>query len=412
MIDRFVMVLVTEPVRLAMRLTDTELGLLQGTGFAILYCLFAVPLGAVADATNRRNLIMAGLAAWSCATFAAAFAPNFETFFATRIVVGLGEACLIPSAMSLLGACFASANLARGTAVFGLGANFGYGLAFMGGGALLAAIAARGGLALPGLGTLAPWRGLFACAGLAAIPVLALLIGLKEPSRGLVDQGWRHLLTRLGDGFAYMWANLRGYGAFLAVASLTSLSSYAVNSWSASVLVRSHHVLVSDAGKVIGLVGILAGPPGTLLGGLALDRLRARGVMGAPLLILAAAAIFGLITTAGLCFATDLRAAIVGLSLFMFGSFFALPSIYVGMQMLTPSRYRGVAASFNMMTYTLFGLGLGPPLVGLISDRLPTAPGSLANAVVMVEAAVAVGIVPVALLARGAFHARMLSTTR
>ena len=56
MVDRFVMVLVTEPIRAAMHLSDTQLGLLQGTGFAILYCGFAVPLGCVADAANRRNL--------------------------------------------------------------------------------------------------------------------------------------------------------------------------------------------------------------------------------------------------------------------------------------------------------------------------------------------------------------------
>jgi MFS family permease len=410
MVDRFVMVLAAEPVRHAMRLDDTQLGLLQGSGFAILYCLFAVPLGSIADGANRRNLILAGLVVWSCATFAAAVAPDFGTFFATRILVGMGEACLIPSAMSLLGAYFAPANLARGTAVFGLGANFGYGLAFMGGGVVLAAITAQGGLTLPGLGTLAPWRGLFACAGAAAIPVLALLIWVREPQRrDVVDQGWRPALRHLRGGFAYMWANLRGYGAFLALASLTSMSSYAVNSWSASLLIRLQHIQASDAGKLIGLVGVLAGPPGTILGGMALDRLRARGVAGAPLLILAGVTVFALVTTACLCLAPGLEAAVISLSLFMFGSFFALPSVYVGIQLLTPSRHRGVAASFNMMTYTLCGLGVGPPLVGLISDRLPAGPGTLAVAVVIVQTALAIVVVPVALLARRAFHARMLS---
>ena len=95
---------------------------------------------------------MVGLALWSCATVAAAFATTFEALFAARILVGMGEACLIPAAMSLLGAYFAPANLARGTAVFGMGANFGYGLAFLGGGALLALLQAHGGLALPGVG--------------------------------------------------------------------------------------------------------------------------------------------------------------------------------------------------------------------------------------------------------------------
>ena len=184
-IDRFVMVLVTEPLRAAMHLSDTQLGLLQGTGFAILYCGFAVPSGAVADATNRRNLIMVGLALWSLATLAAAFATSFEMLFATRILVGMGEACLVPAGMSLLAAYFAPANLARGTAIFGLGANFGYGFAFLGGGALLTALTASGGdraarrwrISRRGRASSSP-------PALTAAPVLILLLWLREPPRG------------------------------------------------------------------------------------------------------------------------------------------------------------------------------------------------------------------------------------
>src|SRR6202011_2134985 len=110
-------------------------------------------------------------------------------------------------------------------AVFGLGANFGYGLAFLGGGALLTVLETQGGLALPGLGVLNPWRGLFACAGAAAVPVLFLLIWLREPPlRHVVDPGWRPQLADLRDGFPYLWAPLPRYGPFLVVASLTSVT--------------------------------------------------------------------------------------------------------------------------------------------------------------------------------------------
>ena len=92
--------------------------------------------------------------------------------------------------------------------------------------------------------------------------------------------------------------------------------------------------------------------------------------------------------------------------LFIFNSTLVLPSLYVGMQMLTPDRFRGVAASFNMMTYTLCGLGIGPTAVGLLSDSLSGARG-LGVAVVIVEAVMAAIIIPVALRSRRAFHARM-----
>lgn len=145
---------------------------------------------------------------------------------------------------------------------------------------------------------------------------------------------------------------------------------------------------------------------GTIAGGVLLDRLRARGVPGAPLLVMALGAVISLTTAAGLVAAPGVPLATLALVLFIFNSTLVLPSLYVGMQMLTPDRFRGVAASFNMMTYTLCGLGLGPTAVGLLSDSLSGGRG-LGVAVVIVEAVMAAIIIPVALRSRRAFHARM-----
>lgn len=407
-IDRFVMVLVTEPIRATMHLTDTQLGMLQGTGFALLYCGFAVPLGAMADATNRRNLIMVGLIVWSLATMAAAFTSSFETLFATRVLVGMGEACLIPAGMSLLAAYFAPTNLARGTAIFGLGANFGYGLAFLGGGAVLAMLAATGGLALFGV-TLLPWQAIFLLAGVLAVPVLVMLAFVREPARPSRGAGGVALpLAVMREGLGYLFAHLRGYAPFLLIGALTAVTGYAVTSWSSSLFVRLHGMQPADAGKLIGLIGVLAGPLGTISGGWVLDRLRMRGVVGAPMVIMAGGCIVAMTTAAAVSYAASLPLATVFFCIFVFQSTFTLPSLYVGVQLLTPDRYRGIAASFNMMIYTMAGLGLGPTAVGMISDRLSGEAG-LAHAVVIVEVAMAALIVPTALLARRAYHARSLA---
>jgi len=402
MVDRFVMVLVSEPVRAALHLTDTQLGLLQGTGFSLLYCGFAIPLGAIADATNRRNLILFGLAVWSVATIMAATATSFGGLFAARILVGMGEACLIPAGMSLLTTYFAPTNLARGTAVFGMGANFGLGLAFLGGGIVLAALQARGGLAVPGLGAVQPWQGVFLLAGLLAVPVLVLLCWLKEPPRARSAGGFAAARAGLG----YLLGNLKGYAPFLGLAAMTAVTGYTLNSWSSSLFVRVHGMTAAEAGKMIGLVGLLAGPLGTIGGGVVLDRMRARGVAGAPLLVMAGGSVVALLTAAGIGHAPSLPVAILLFCLFMVESTFTLPSIYAGMQLLTPPAFRGVAASFNMMIYTLAGLGIGPAAVGAISDRL-RGPRALADAIVLVEAAMALLIVPIALVARQAYQRRV-----
>ena len=402
MVDRFVMVLVSEPVRAALHLTDTQLGLLQGTDFSLLYCGFAIPLGAIADATNRRNLILFGLAVWSVATIMAATATSFGGLFAARILVGMGEACLIPAGMSLLTTYFAPANLARGTAVFGMGANFGLGLAFLGGGIVLAALQARGGLAVPGLGPVQPWQGVFLLAGLLAVPVLVLLCWLKEPPRARSAGGFAAARAGLG----YLLGNLKGYAPFLGLAAMTAVTGYTLNSWSSSLFVRVHGMTAAEAGKMIGLVGLLAGPLGTIGGGVVLDRMRAKGVAGAPLLVMAGGSVVALLTAAGIGHAPSLPVAILLFCLFMVESTFTLPSIYAGMQLLTPPAFRGVAASFNMMIYTLAGLGIGPAAVGAISDRL-RGPRALADAIVLVEAAMALLIVPIALVARQAYQRRV-----
>lgn len=406
--DRFVIVLVNEPIRAAMSLSDTQLGLLQGTGFAILYCAFAIPIGAIADVTNRRNLIIAGVTLWSCATLAAAFTSTFEMLFLTRVLVGLGEACLIPAGMSLLATYFSPANLARGTAIFGLGANFGLGIVFLGGGAVLAMLIAGGGLLLPGYGQMAPWQGVFVFAGLAAVPALIMLFWLREPPRrNKVQDGLAAQFAGVKIGLVYMWRNIQGYAPFLVVGSLTALMAYSVTAWSSSLLIRVHGFTVSDAGLLIGIVGVSAGPIGTLLGGVSLDRMRAHGVVGAPLVIMGLGGACMMAMLCGVVFVSGLTFVTVFFALFIAGSTFVLPSLYVGMQMITPDRFRGIAASTNMMFYTMCGLGLGPTLVGIVSDLLPQGETTLGVALIIVQTVIFTAMGSVVLMSRQSFDRRV-----
>jgi MFS family permease len=193
---------------------------------------------------------------------------------------------------------------------------------------------------------------------------------------------------------------------------MTAVTGYSVTSFSSSLFVRMHHLSPSDAGKLIGLVGILAGPLGTFSGGYTLDRLRARGVAGAPLVVMGIGSVFALLLAVGTAFAPNLPLATALFSLFVFESTFVLPALYVGMQLLTPDRFRGIAASFNMMVYTLAGLGLGPPVVGAISDRLHLGDRSLGFGIAIVELAMVLIIVPVASLSRRAFQAQMQTVAR
>src|SRR3954468_15372996 len=101
-IDRQILTLLIEPIRRDLHVSDTQVSLLGGLAFSILYTTLGIPIARLADQTHRRNLMAAGLAFWSLMTASCGFARSFWGLFAARVGVGVGEAALSPAAFSLL----------------------------------------------------------------------------------------------------------------------------------------------------------------------------------------------------------------------------------------------------------------------------------------------------------------------
>ena len=100
--DRQVLSLLVDPLRRDLGITDTQVSLLLGTAFAVIYGFAGIPFGLLADRTSRRNLIFFGVIVWSAGTLACGYSHTFGQLFAARIVVGLGESVLSPAAISLI----------------------------------------------------------------------------------------------------------------------------------------------------------------------------------------------------------------------------------------------------------------------------------------------------------------------
>ena len=113
--DRFIFSLLVDPLRADLGISDTQVSLLQGLAFALVYAFAGLPLGRLADLVPRRNVIIAGVLLWSAATAACGFAATFGQLFAARIAVGIGEAALAPAAVSMIADYFPPAR--RGTAL-------------------------------------------------------------------------------------------------------------------------------------------------------------------------------------------------------------------------------------------------------------------------------------------------------
>ena len=122
-VDRYTMSIVSELVRKDLTLTDAQLGILFGPSFVLLFAFGSLPAGWLADRVNRKWLIFSGITAWSLANAACGLAATFEQLMVARLFVGLGEALLVPAAMSLIAAYFPPQSLYRATSVMLSGAS-------------------------------------------------------------------------------------------------------------------------------------------------------------------------------------------------------------------------------------------------------------------------------------------------
>jgi MFS family permease len=372
-VDRFVMSLVMEPLKADLGLSDFQLGLLQGTGFVILYTAVAIPLGLMADRINRRNLIIAGVVLWSLATGLCGLAYSFGSLFLARVGVGFGEAALVPAAMSLLAAYFPRRQLGRAVSLFTTGASLGKSAALIGGGAVLAVLVTAGGLTLPAIGRLEPWQGTFVLMAVPGLILALLMLTMREPPRPATTV----VRPSLRVAAAYVRSHARAYALHGCAAAIVVLLIQSFAAWSPSFYVRFFGMTPSQAGVAIGSVILVAAPLGHLSGGALTDFFQSRGARSpaAPVMVI------GLLAAipCGLLFGTT-RSLPLSLAAFGAMSYFttlAAPASLAGVQMLTPDRLRGVVTSMFLAFTTFVGIGLGPPLIGIMTDQLFGSPQAL-----------------------------------
>lgn len=362
--DRQLLSVLIDPIKAEFGVSDRAMGLLTGTAFAILHGTAGIPIGLAADRGTRRTIIALGLAIWSLLTFLTGFARSYAEIFAIRIGVGIGEAAGGAPSQSLLSDTFPIERRATALAVLALGGPLGSILVF-----------ALGGWLADAYG----WRVAFMVFGLPGL-LLAVLIRatVPEPERGVFDAG-----ARAGEGSGgaraaadeaiSLAATLRfvaGVPALRAVvlaSGFHAVASYAVLGWSVPFLTRVHGISTAEAGAGLALTSGLSTALGTFVGGALADRLAGRDLrwlVWQP----AAALVLAFPCAAGFLFAPSASAAMTLLApvSILAGSCFG--PFYSVVQTLVEPRMRAVAAALVITANTLLGLGLGPPLVGWISD--------------------------------------------
>ncbi len=380
--DRQVLSLLVDPIRGDMGISDTQISLLLGTAFAVIYGIAGIPLGFLADRISRRNLIFTGVSVWSLGTIACGLSHNFSEIFASRIVVGLGEAALSPAAISLISDYFPPARRGTAVAFFLSGIAMGSGAAILIGGGVLHAIQ-WGALAATPLATYAPWRMvLLVIGGPGLLWALAILL-IREPVRHTEGAAAASGAADAGTWRATPWARVVPIYIVLAAASFVD---NAVGAWAPTLLIRDFGKNPAQVGVELGLLLTVGFGGGVLIGGVLADRAGARGGWPRKLRVCLYSGL-SILPVSLLMDSPIFSFVLAGVPLY-----FALSGIVtaVGFSAIldaVPNRSRGLAMSMSFFLNVALGAGLGPTAVAVAGAHVFAAKAGLGPPIVLTAAA-------------------------
>lgn len=365
-VDRTILTLLVEPIKRDLGLSDTQVSLLHGLAFAIFYTALGIPIARLADRASRRNIIAIGITVWSLMTAVCGLAKNFPQLFLARVGVGVGEAALSPAAYSMIADSFPEERLGRALGVYSSAIYAGAGIALLAGGAIAGAVAVLPPLEIALLGTLYAWQLVFFIVGVPGLAVAVWVATLREPVRQ--RPVGREASTRAV--VAHLGRHARAYATHIGGFTLLAIVFNAFVAWMPSYLIRTFDWTISDAAYALGLCMLTFGTSGIIAGGMSADRWRRAGALDATMRVGIVSGV-GLIPFTLTC--TTLASPWLAVALFaplMFFSAYAFGAAVTGLQVITPPHMRAQVSAVFLFGVNLVGIGAGPTLVALLTDRV------------------------------------------
>ena len=348
-LDRQILGILALPIQADLHLTDTQFGAISGPPFAVLYSLLGVPFAYLADRTSRSWVIAVALAVWSAFTALCGTATSFFRLFLFRMGVGVGEAGGVAPSYALIADYFPPERRARALAIYSLGVPIG-----LAAGTLIGAYLTK----------YINWRAAFYLMGIAGVllaPILKYFV--RDVERPKVPQA-----APLMQVFPIL-ARKRTFWLMAFAAGCSSLCGYGLAIWTASILARSFHLELVQIGNFFASLLLIGGCTGVFAGGWLADRL---GTMdrswyarlpAIAWLVTAPLFVAGLLAP-NLWLAWPLLLIPNALNILWLGP------VTTAVQHLVPQRMRATASASFLLINNLIGLGLGPLLIGRVSDAL------------------------------------------
>jgi MFS family permease len=371
-LDRQIPNFLVGPIRHTMGISDTEISLIQGPSFALMFCLMGLPLGWLVDRISRRNIICGGLVVWSATTIYCGFASSFWQLFIGRVGVGFGEAALSPAAYSLIADLVEPRKRGRTLAFYFFAAALSAGIALVLIGYLLRLgpqIASRA----PALLHFESWQLAFVLAGISSFALVPFLLTIGEvPRRGgsgaLIDD--TQPKAGMLDFFRYAVNSRRAffcmYGAF-ACLQFSNMASY---TWAPSLYIRKFHMVAKDVGVHLGLVIIAGAFFGTLLSTIMVDRWATRARQGGRFLLACVSCAVIIPFHLAWPLINDPIWSFAAYGLASAGTSFGYASAAAIVQDVVPNRMRGKAIAVYLLLSGIAGYAIAPTAVALVTDRV------------------------------------------
>ena len=369
-LDRGILGLAMESIKLEFKLSDSQLGFMSGFAFALFYAVAGIPIARWADRGNRNQVIALTTGLWSVMVVISGFVGNFTQLLLVRVGVAVGESGCVPPAQSLLTDYFNRAELPRAMAIYWMSVPLSTILAYLGGGWLIEQYG---------------WRITFIAIGLPGL-LLAVLVKmtLREPrlerkasSTEIINRETDNVQTlhtsqiSLKQVLKTLWKKLAFRHVVIAFC-ITTFFGAGIGVWIPAFFMRSHGMAAGELGTWLAFTWGFGGLVFTFLGGVLATRYAPRQEnlqMKWISFILVLATVFHI-----LCYlSTNQYMALLFVSI-VAGVLLPMinAAVYSAIQNLVEERSRAVALAFIFMLSSLVGLGLGPLAVGVISDALPS----------------------------------------
>lgn len=352
-LDRQLMSILAKPIQDTLNVTDGQLGLIGGLYFAMFYCFIAIPVGWLADRTNRVAVLSLACGIWSAATVACGLSRSYGEFAFARMTVGFGEAGGVPPSYAIITDYFPPGRRGTALGIYNLGPPVGAALGIAFGGAIAAAFNWRYAFIVLGL------------VGLIAAAVLPLLV--KEPRRGALD----------GVGAkpekAAFWPTLRMFFSrpTLMLAALgsgaTQFVTYGLGNFTTLFLMREKGMTLSEVAVWYALVVGVGMSAGIYVSGRVIDHFTRKSKLVyamAPVISLSLAIPFYI----GFVWAPTWPMALAFLIGPTFLNYFYLSSAVALVQEEVRPEQRVMSGALLLLVMNFIGLGLGPTYVGAASD--------------------------------------------